>query len=82
MARVEDDLALHLAGAKGSSAKSGRFVARTGGDSPRGRASAREGRVLLYFVRRNVFETETVARPEGIGSHVNEQARQRPVRLP
>src|ERR1700690_2851417 len=69
MARVEDGLALHLARAKGSSAKLGRSVSRIGGAIPRGCASAREGRVLPYFVRRNVFETQPGSRPEGIGSH-------------
>ena len=65
MGRVEDDLALRLARARGSSAKSGRSISRIGGHFPRGCASAREGRVLPYFVRRNVFETEPGSRPEG-----------------
>src|SRR6202142_4453236 len=69
MARVEDGLALHLARAKGSSAKLGRSVSRIGGAIPRGCASAREGRVFPYFVRRNVFETKPGSRPKGIGSH-------------
>ena len=68
--QIDDAPALHLAGAEDGRQKSEGAVARIGGHSPRGCASAREGRVLLYFVRRGAFETGTIARPERSGSHV------------
>jgi hypothetical protein len=54
------------AGAEGGRLNHGLSVARVGGHSPPGGASARRGRVLPYFVRLDVFETRTGRPPEGI----------------